>query len=1211
MSFGIAPNAMIDSVRLELLIGRGGMGDIWQGLNTRDQTRVAVKVLREEFLQSTQARERFRKEAELTEQLNSAQTLKVLKYALTPDRVPYIVMELLEGSDLESVIKRDGPLKITEALESIIELLKALSEAHLLGIVHRDIKPSNLFRLRQSGRGEPCVKILDFGLATQHNHHQSELRDKNLVGTYHFMAPEQAKREAITAKTDLYSVGATLYTLLTGHPPRVPTAGDKSFGHFEQPAPKLSDKNPRLKAPAKLDLLIQRCLSISPAERPENADVLRRALEQILGSVKRASLSEVIDQNSLAPHSSPIGGSRPEGLDAPSAVDVRQMVQRSSAPLGAQSVTPVVPSAGSFVEMLVTHQERLVTLWTQAITERPNQSRLQTHNLKRKVSEYLEIFIHLASQRPIHSFNTLLEHLSQLSFTHPPLELVPMITLSLFRRVVQEQLRDSARANRVAWSETLDELIFGVRQHFINIVRQKRLEETNNALYRLFSSGSETSLLCTLAGVAINTHPDLRNTLVGDEKSGLTGRKLFEILSGYQPIHQLYQSLREVEHTPPMRPYRLVNEGSGGHAEEIIVYPHIVGRPQQQKLLIMIDMVKERSITEFIPSLEFDDLDFASPQALPWQMTSEVPALKPEFIEGYKWDQPDRDSAHVDVNEQVEEQFFEEDDSQEHTSIAGQSQKSQISKNPPKSEIRYTQPSPIQKSGVWDNYNADLTPSRVKDRSDLPPSINPNRSLSFESGEPEFDEVQRWDHGYESASEQSDIYYSEEVIHPDDFVEQSIDRSNDMLEQDQGPPLDYEPMYEERSQSIHPSYENESLHYELSRPPAASRIRPDHNAVVQRVYSPSRAEMNSSHAQRSFQAINSKHPHPFINSRPPIAPDVQDYLAQSSSQPMRHSQHPSVGLEERLMADSSAPTDPPRPLSSAHPNAGFENHDSLDEDLSEFSFDDRIKGLPLNEQIHVYGDSASVKQEEHSLGLISTASGPSIASENITSYHMNSKQTADLDRGPATFNQHSPKQMQALLNEVAVTSHAPQDQPSDPSRLRVENARVAVKRATPRVSAVHAKVTPRFSYAFNTIAFLIFVACLFLLRGPVTAWIKNSDQNRSQSSQESNLSNRPLIDSKRSSVQPPPMDERNLNSETLNPTGPIVVTVKVNTTKAIFLQKSTGEVICRDVGFCAWEINDTIVVRSRGFYDRYLSPEQLREHANQTWFVELEAEPQR
>ena len=160
MSLGIMPNAMIDSIRLELLIGRGGMGDIWQGLNTRDQTRVAVKVLREEYLNSTQARERFRREAELTEQLNSSQTLKVLKYALTTNRVPYIVMELLEGSDLDSVIKRDGPLPLEEALESVIELLKALSEAHLLGIVHRDIKPENLLI---DGKGR--LILADFSFA--------------------------------------------------------------------------------------------------------------------------------------------------------------------------------------------------------------------------------------------------------------------------------------------------------------------------------------------------------------------------------------------------------------------------------------------------------------------------------------------------------------------------------------------------------------------------------------------------------------------------------------------------------------------------------------------------------------------------------------------------------------------------------------------------------------------------------------------------------------------------------------------------------------------------------------------------------------------------------------------------------------------------------------------------------------------------------------
>ena len=1165
MSPGIAPNAIIDSVRLELLIGRGGMGDIWQGLNTRDQTRVAVKVLREEFLQSTQARERFRREAELTEQLNSAQTLKVIKYALTPDRVPYIIMELLEGVDLQSLIDRDGPLELEESLEIMIEVLKAITEAHQLGIIHRDIKPSNLFKLQRTSRASLRVKILDFGLATQHNHSQTELRDSSLIGTYHFMAPEQAERGPITAKTDLYAFGATLYTLLTGHPPRLPKAGDKSFDHYQQPAPKLRDKHPTIKAPAKLDLLIQRCLAKNPSERPESADVLRRALDQLLSSVQRTAHRVERENLSLAPNSQE---SQSRYVGSAASMAGHQALEPNVS-LGDASVTPLLTSPISLTNFLTQNRERLTQLWTQTITERPNQSRLQTHNLKRKVDRYIEIFADLSSKRPVSSFNSFLEELAQLSFTHPPLDLIPMITLSLFRRVCKELLSQNARLDTSSTMTVLDDLMFHFRQQFILMVRQKRLEETNNALYRLFSAGSETPLLCTVAGVAINTHPRLRAALVGDEKSGLTGRKLFEVLDGFQPIHALYQDLRELDKTLPKRPHRLNNEESGGLANEIILYPHTVGRQNQLKLLIIVDMISERSITEYIPSIEFDDLDFASPQALPWQMTSEVPALKPEQLEAL--DPP---------REQVSSHPLAELPlGHERPSGVGRRITTSAHSAPVMYEQNLKQASSakraIQKSGVWDNYQQEISHSV---RAQQAPLISDHSSSTYSSP-----------HSHSAYNDpMNDEIFDDSISYPPPQEEGHYESPghSESRHHELSPPMEeYDWQYEDPQQEPrihqqeHDSPPRDEINVDLYQVSAPPQVISSHNAYSEGSIRPQRMRHRSSPVHDRYHYPSS------LASRAPRAPDAQEYLRQGSSHPVNLSQPISPPLkewraeEERREIDSSAPTDPPR-LPKLEPPSALRssrepqsNDSSSDEVLSEIA--QSLAPPPSLTSLH---------PPPSPLPPPLPAQPQEIKSTPLPHSYRGSLED---DRGPITFNRRGPQN----------TTEPPEGK-STPI-----NTRVPVQRQSARISSIQAKVTPSSSWLFNTVGFLIFVGCLFVLRGPVTKWLKSVD---------SQALSTPLIEPKRSSVKAPASNTAIANAskgKTTDSNGP-VVTVKVNVERATFSIKSSGQVLCKGVGFCAMKISGIIVVRSPSHYDLYLDPEQLSQYADKTMYIEMEAEPQ-
>ena len=1164
MSLGIAPDAMIDSVKLEALIGHGGMGDIWQGLNTRDKSRVAIKVLREEFLSSTQARERFRREAELTEQLNSPQTLKVIKYGLTPERVPYIIMELLEGNDLQFLLDRDGPFSVIESLEIIIEILKALTEAHQIGIIHRDIKPSNLFKTHTQSKHD--VKILDFGLATQNNHSQLEPRDRSLVGTYYYMSPEQAERGSITPKTDLYSVGATLYTLLTGHLPRKPTEGDKSFEHFKQPAPKLKEKNPQIKAPAKLDMLIQRCLAVSPSERPESTDVLRRALEQILNSISRKS--QATDEFSLAPSSYEDSWSK-RPLSAEWSLSPQNQTLSSNPPSSQVRhsdalATIKVIEISSLTDLLRESRSRLIQRWTQAITERPEQSRLQSHNLKRNVQTYLDLFIGFSTGRPINSYNSFLEDLAQLSFTHPPLELIPMITTSLLRRSISEEIVELTKQGRLNLSSDrllnlLDNLIFELRQQFIYVVGQKRLDETNNALYRLFSVGSETPLLCTTAGVAINTHPRLRSALTGDERSGLTGRKIFEVLGGFQPIHGLYQDLRNIDQTVPKKPHLLKNEGNEGRAQEIVVYPHAVGRANQLKLLIIIDVISERSLTEYIPSLDEFDLDYASPQALPWMMTSEVPALTPELLEGV-------------VNLKPENNY----DEVVASSIS--SLQSDLERN---SSSEYLAPKrPIQRSGVWDNYQqqSNSVPKIRADISSTPyglaESVSTLHKLSEESPAP---------------YQESPAPYQES---PAPYQE-----SRSPYKESRSPKRDLSSIpYEDDYNII--TYEN-SLGLPLSI---------DHSISPQ--------------VHNSYPPDNLHHSaHAFIPQRstPPIAPDTQDYLSSHSSSPISLSY--SREWEERQELDSSAPTDPPK--------------SNLDDRLE---FNDILENAEPSAPVHTQSNPPQIatpptRQEDKLIYTSKQVTPPPIpaySSQIIVHDEGTEEQVAlmpiqrsnhvvqgleiiDHDRGPVTFNKRGAPQI-PQTNQGNRNNHpneakrlnfdhfsAPQTSQTTPSQREKtpSSHRIPVQRRQARISAIQSQVGSHSSWMLNTVLFFVFVTCLVLLREPVTKWIKASAISqptspsftpRSATSQSKSIS----------------MDKETNEKRTSNE----FVTIKVNVDKATFSIHSKNKVICNGFAFCMVPTNEVIMIKSPGFYELYLTPPQLQERINTTWLIDLEPRSQ-
>jgi serine/threonine protein kinase len=278
-----------EKYRLERLLGRGGMGEVYEARHVVVGRRFALKLLHPHLAQGSSAVARFLREARAAGSLENPHIAAVVDFATTSDGVPFLVMEYLEGRSLGRLLASEGPLPVPRAVSLLLQICRGLEAAHRAGIVHRDLKPDNLFVVKQPD-GSELLKILDFGIAKLVDEPSAPLTHSGAVlGTAFYMAPEQARGEKqVDFRVDVYALGVIAFELLSAHKPHPGDGYNAILAHIlTQPPESLNGYRPGL--PQGLVELVEAAMAFEPAERPSSAAAWAEALSTFSGREISAS----------------------------------------------------------------------------------------------------------------------------------------------------------------------------------------------------------------------------------------------------------------------------------------------------------------------------------------------------------------------------------------------------------------------------------------------------------------------------------------------------------------------------------------------------------------------------------------------------------------------------------------------------------------------------------------------------------------------------------------------------------------------------------------------------------------------------------------------------------------------------------------------------------------------------------------------------------
>ncbi len=319
--------------QLDCVLGVGGMASVYAATH-RNRNRVAIKVLHPELSVDESIRERFLREGYVANTIEHPGAVRVLDDEVTEDGAAFLVMELLEGENLEQrASRKGGVLSLVEALDVADQLLDVLAVAHEVGIVHRDIKPDNLF-ISQGGQ----LKVLDFGIARLRQGSVGSTRAGSFMGTPAFSAPEQARGRwnEVDCRTDVFAVGATLFSALAGRPVHEgETPSEQLALAISTPAPSLALVAPDL--PADVVEIVDRALAYDQADRWADAREMQQAVRAMLSGLPPSG-----------PLSSPPRRASVPLVDrsAETLLDVSSARQKSRSPsMRALTTTPASPQA--------------------------------------------------------------------------------------------------------------------------------------------------------------------------------------------------------------------------------------------------------------------------------------------------------------------------------------------------------------------------------------------------------------------------------------------------------------------------------------------------------------------------------------------------------------------------------------------------------------------------------------------------------------------------------------------------------------------------------------------------------------------------------------------------------------------------------------------------------------------------------------------------
>ncbi|MCT2586548.1 Stk1 family PASTA domain-containing Ser/Thr kinase [Actinophytocola gossypii] len=293
-----SPRLLSNRYELGDVLGYGGMSEVHKGRDVRLGRDVAVKVLRADLARDPQFQERFRREAQNAAALNHPAIVAVYDTGETRTEhgpLPYIVMEYVDGRTLRDIVKTEGPLPGQRAMEVMADVCAALDFSHRHGIVHRDVKPANVM-ITKTG----AVKVMDFGIARAVADGQAAVtQTAAVIGTAQYLSPEQARGEAVDARSDVYAAGCVLFELLTGDPP---FTGDSpvavAYQHVREDPKPPSSLNSRV-SPA-LDAIVLKAMSKGAPNRYQSSAEMRTDLVRVLSGQRPLAPMVMTDEDRTA-----------------------------------------------------------------------------------------------------------------------------------------------------------------------------------------------------------------------------------------------------------------------------------------------------------------------------------------------------------------------------------------------------------------------------------------------------------------------------------------------------------------------------------------------------------------------------------------------------------------------------------------------------------------------------------------------------------------------------------------------------------------------------------------------------------------------------------------------------------------------------------------------------------------------------------------------